>query len=93
MNHFRFHKLTLIVVVGVSFLFLVCRTKQDKLPLKPSVLEVEQINLIQLVEKLKTTNYKLKVVNVWASWCVSCREEHPVFIKPRRPVIFFTEAQ
>ncbi len=31
-------------------------------------------------EKLSTTDLKGKVwlFNVWASWCVSCREEHPV---------------
>jgi cytochrome c biogenesis protein CcmG/thiol:disulfide interchange protein DsbE len=36
--------------------------------------------LMAPTEKLSTSDLKGKVwlFNVWASWCVSCREEHPV---------------
>ena len=43
-------------------------------------------DLVQLHEpgKSLTTKYmqgKVWLLNVWASWCVSCREEHPVLVE------------
>ncbi|CAG1021677.1 Thiol:disulfide interchange protein CycY [Patescibacteria group bacterium] len=37
-------------------------------------------NLLNSTEKLSPADLKGKVwmFNVWASWCVSCREEHPI---------------
>ena len=45
--------------------------------LKNLYLEREQVNPIE--------RYKGKpwMLNVWASWCTSCRIEHPVFIATR----------
>ena len=28
---------------------------------------------------------KVWLLNVWASWCVSCREEHPLLVELARP--------
>ena len=28
---------------------------------------------------------KVWLLNVWASWCVSCRQEHPVLVEFSRP--------
>ena len=38
----------------------------------------------QLLAAIKTTKAKVTVVNVWATWCVPCREEFPDLLKLRR---------
>ena len=34
---------------------------------------------------------KVWILNVWASWCVACREEHPLFVEfaRRKPVLLY----
>lgn len=38
----------------------------------------------QLLAAIKSTKAKVTVVNVWATWCVPCREEFPDLLKLRR---------
>lgn len=45
-----------------------------------------QFSLPQVVEADKTLTSedfkgKVSLVNVWASWCVSCRQEHPILVQ------------
>ena len=36
----------------------------------------EKITLNQLIEE-----NNLSIINIWASWCIPCREEHPYLVK------------
>ena len=39
-------------------------------------------NKISLDDTLKGSNYSL--VNIWASWCLPCREEHPYLVQLKK---------
>ena len=76
-----------LVIGGFLFVGLGLRPKEI-----PSVLigkEVPQFDLPALPKRqkgLKTTDLKgqVSLVNVFASWCVSCQAEHPLFMKLHR---------
>jgi thiol-disulfide isomerase/thioredoxin len=38
----------------------------------------------QLLAAIKDSNAKVTVVNIWATWCIPCREEFPDLLKLRR---------
>lgn len=44
-------------------------------------LEISSINKIELDEIIAIRNNKLLLVNVWASWCIPCREEFPDLVE------------
>lgn len=74
--------LILFIVMAV-FLAMGLKLKPNEIPSpllnKPArVFSAPKLNSPD--EKLSPTDLKGKVwlLNVWASWCVSCREEHPV---------------
>jgi len=46
-----------------------------------SELVVETINVEKLGEFLSNRNGKPLLINVWATWCVPCREEFPDLVK------------
>jgi len=70
----------LVVVLGIG-LTLDPREVPSPLINKPA----PAFNLAQLDDPAKTISQKdmlgkVWMLNVWASWCVSCREEHPTVI-------------
>lgn len=75
------------VLVGFLYVGLSLNPREVPSPLvgKPA----PEIRLPRLDEPGKTfTNAELKgkvwLLNVWASWCVSCREEHPLLVEVAR---------
>ena len=43
--------------------------------------EIDEISLDELSELTKSRNSKVLLLNIWATWCVPCREEFPRLIK------------
>jgi cytochrome c biogenesis protein CcmG/thiol:disulfide interchange protein DsbE len=79
-----------VVLVGFLLVGLGLNPREVPSPLinKPA----PQFTLAQLHEPAKTlgtTDLKGQVwlLNVWASWCVSCREEHPLLVELARAKI------
>jgi cytochrome c biogenesis protein CcmG, thiol:disulfide interchange protein DsbE len=76
--------LPLILFIAIAvFLALGLKLKPNEIPsplLNKSAPAFSAAKLMVPSEKLSPENMKGKVwlFNVWASWCVSCREEHPV---------------
>jgi cytochrome c biogenesis protein CcmG/thiol:disulfide interchange protein DsbE len=73
-----------VVLVGFLFVGLFLNPREVPSPLigKPAPV----FTLSQLHEpdrRLGTSDMKGQVwlLNVWASWCVSCREEHPILVE------------
>jgi cytochrome c biogenesis protein CcmG/thiol:disulfide interchange protein DsbE len=74
-----------IFVVLLIFLGIGLTLNPRELPSALKDKPAPAFNLAQLQDSSKTftpTEMKGKVwlLNVWASWCVSCREEHPVLL-------------
>jgi len=42
---------------------------------------VEEINLDDLKELVRNRNGKILFINLWATWCVPCKEEFPDLVK------------
>ncbi len=81
MKRISFYKLTFIVLVGVSFLFIGCRSKKTATDRVQGLPPVEQITIPKLHELIKANQGKITVVNFWASWCQPCRDEMPSLVK------------
>lgn len=77
-------KLTLILAMGVSFLFCGCGKKNPESAVGKELLEVMQIDLSSLQQKIRQTDGKMKVVNFWATWCEPCKEEMPHLVELRK---------
>jgi len=43
--------------------------------------KVNEINEVQLKKIIKERNNKFLLINVWATWCIPCREEFPDLVK------------
>src|SRR6266702_375746 len=77
----------LAVFVAISgFLFVGLWRDPREVPSPLIDKPAPQFSLAKLddpVAKLGTTDMKGQVwlLNVWASWCVSCREEHPLLVQ------------
>ena len=64
------------------FLFLFgCRSNENPIVF---VDEIERIDEAGFKELVTERNGKILFVNVWATWCVPCREEFPDIIKLRK---------
>ena len=76
--------LLVFLVVGV-FLFLSLNSDPNKLPSplvgkKFPIIEVTDFYSNETVKLNDLMDNKLALVNVWASWCVTCRKEHQVIM-------------
>lgn len=80
----------LIVVVSLGFLFWVgLGGKPRHVPsqfINQPAPNFNLQNLHQMQERISNNDLKGKVwlLNVWASWCVACRQEHPVLVDMAR---------
>ena len=77
--------LFVFIVVGV-FLFLSLNSDQNKLPStlvgkKFPIIEGTDFYSNETVKLNDLMDNNLALVNVWASWCVTCRKEHQVIMK------------
>ena len=75
-----------IFLVLVVFLAIGLRRDPHEVPSPLINRAAPTFRLPQLKEPAKTFSAedmrgKVWVLNVWASWCVSCREEHPLLLK------------
>lgn len=84
MNRFLLPLGVFIVLVGFLFVGLKLNPREVPSPLinKPA----PAFTLTQLHEPDKTISQagllgKVWLLNIWASWCVSCRQEHPVLVE------------
>ena len=76
----------LVFLVICIFLFLSLNSNPDKLP---SPLVGKKLPAIEGVDFYSNENIKLNdlmgdqlaLINVWASWCVTCRKEHQVIME------------
>src|SRR5713226_6706428 len=85
MNRLLFLPLILFVVL-VAFLLLGLRHDPHEVPSPLINKPAPAFQLPQLQDPAKTFSAqemrgKVWLLNVWASWCVSCRDEHPVLVE------------
>ena len=48
---------------------------------QPNEITIDEINLDELSKLISDREGKALVINIWATWCVPCREEFPALIK------------
>ncbi|HUE80964.1 MAG TPA: DsbE family thiol:disulfide interchange protein [Pyrinomonadaceae bacterium] len=78
-----------IFVVLVAFLAIGLGRDPRKVPSPLIDKPAPDFQLTQLHDPSRTFSAaemrgKVWLLNVWASWCISCREEHPLFLKLAR---------
>ena len=73
-----------IVLAGFLFVGLGLNPREVPSPLidKPApAFQVAQLNTPDQTISPQDMRGKVWLLNVWASWCVSCREEHPLLVE------------
>lgn len=65
--------------IGLLFIFILL-TISDNYS-QQNHLKVETIDKIKLEKLIKERNGKVLLLNLWATWCVPCREEFPDLVK------------
>ena len=76
----------ILFVVVVVFLYFSLNSNSSKLPspllgkMFPNI-EAEDFYSDESVLLTNLFNDKMSLVNVWASWCVTCRQEHQMMMK------------
>lgn len=75
-----------VFVVLVGFLLVGLSKDPREVPSPLIGKPAPQFSLAQLHDPTKTTSTadmkgQVWLLNVWASWCVSCREEHPLLVE------------
>lgn len=82
-----------VALFSAFLIFFAIRLKQEQAPL-PSALIGRPLPAFQLSDVLnsnetvtdKTLHGKVVLLNVWATWCPSCLEEHAFLIKIKSPL-------
>jgi thiol-disulfide isomerase/thioredoxin len=78
-----------------SFLFLVflglsCSKSQEEVQRdreslytaeKGNIEQIEELDPVGLEKLISSRNGKILVINIWATWCIPCREEFPDLVK------------
>lgn len=73
-----------LVMVGFLFAGLSLNPRQVPSPLigKPApVFQLQQLHDTEKVLSSQDNMGKVWLLNVWASWCVACRDEHPLLVQ------------
>lgn len=73
-----------LVMVGFLFAGLSLNPRQVPSPLigKPApVFQLQQLHDPEKVLSSQDNMGKVWLLNVWASWCVACRDEHPLLVQ------------
>ena len=79
--------LTFIILIGVLFSFLSNKNNQLETVLIDDTFP--QFSLSSLKDSSETlTQYDIKklpaLINIWATWCIACRIEHPFLMKIKK---------
>ena len=69
---------TLIVVSLILFFSIIIYGQTDQLIQEN--LEVSEITINELNDIIKIREGRVLVINIWATWCVPCKEEFPDLI-------------
>ena len=83
MNRFIWPLVIFIVLAGFLFVGLGLNPREVPSPLidKPAPnFRLPQLENDKLTFSPEDMKGKVWLLNVWASWCVSCREEHPILV-------------
>src|SRR5687768_7941696 len=87
MTRFLIPLAVFVVLVGFLMVGLNLNPRQVPSPLigKPApVFELQQLHEADKTLTSRDNLGKVWLLNVWASWCVSCRDEHPVLVELAR---------
>ena len=48
--------------------------------------EIKFLNNDEVFKKQDLTNNKYHLINIWASWCLPCRKEHPILMTLKKKI-------
>jgi thiol-disulfide isomerase/thioredoxin len=71
-------KIRQILIYAVIFSFIIFIQPQYS---QPANIKIDEINLDELAEIINNRDGKALLINIWATWCIPCREEFPDLIK------------
>jgi cytochrome c biogenesis protein CcmG/thiol:disulfide interchange protein DsbE len=84
MNKFLIPLVVFVALVGLLAFGLTLNPREVPSPLvgKPApAFSLPKLHDEQIVFSPAQMQGKVWLLNVWASWCVSCREEHPIIVE------------
>jgi len=68
-------------IIPVLLLLLAGCSRQEKSAETDAALSVQTIDEAGLTQLIEKRNGKILFINVWATWCVPCREEFPDLVR------------
>jgi thiol-disulfide isomerase/thioredoxin len=73
-------KIWQILFYAVNFSFVIFIQPEYSQPVNSNI-EVDEISLDDLSELINDRNGKALLINIWATWCLPCKEEFPGLIE------------